>query len=285
MKRFKDNVIYFSGGGNPYYSLLLELCLISVYLTKFSQRIIVLADQLFISILDNSPIKNFVKFEVKLVDSNDGYHSALNKFSIFNHVNFTMNERILYLDSDIILIDSIEKIFEMNNSSSEIFVSNDSEISDGTLLMDSPHHGGLLFNDEQLRDIKKNKMKSINSGAFLFSVNSKDTFSRILNISSPGNICLEQPFFNYILYHEKNYKFHLQNYITHSGYKLSEKKERPQKPIVHFCGGPGKFRYKFISMVNYMDLIFSSFTEYLEMRSIIFNNFNELKKEFGEIEE
>ena len=283
MNKNVNNIIYFTLGGNPYYSLLLELCLISLFLTKNINRIIILADQKLINILNNSKLNKFIQYELKLVNSNDVYHSSLNKFSIFNHVNITNIDRLLYLDTDIIIYNNIDILFDAIYNSREIYVSNDSEISEGMLLMDSPHHGGLLFNEKQLGDIKKNKIKSINAGAFLFNINSKETFSNILSIAKPGNICLEQPFFNYILHQNNNYKFILQKYITHSGYILSEKRELPSKPIIHFCGGPGKFRYKFIRMVNYMDLIFSNFDKYPEMRSILFNNFKNLTKNFGEI--
>ena len=84
MNKNVNNIIYFTLGGNPYYSLLLELCLISLFLTKNINRIIILADQKLINILNNSKLNKFIQYELKPVNSNDVYQSSLNKFMIPN---------------------------------------------------------------------------------------------------------------------------------------------------------------------------------------------------------
>ena len=278
------NILYYVLGGNFYFSLLFKLSLISLYFLKAKYRIIVFVDKDFLNILDQSELRNLIDYEVVVISAKSSFESAVNRYSFFDHVDVTGGERVLYCDADILFGGNIDEIFVLVDEKNEICA-----VNDFGLLMNTPHnlalnrYGFQLFNGAQIRDIKINNVKSINAGQFAFNINAKETFRKILKISAPGHICYEQPYFNYVLYHEKNYNFSLQEFITLKGYKLSENNEVSSKPIVHFCGGAGSAVFKFSQMFHYMDLMLKDNKEYESLKLIVSKNYERLSKEYGDI--
>jgi len=274
------NILYYVLGGNFYFSLLFELSLISLYFLKVEYRIIVFVDEDFLNILDQSELRNLIDYEVIVVSAKSGFESAVNRYLFFDHVDVTGGERIFYCDADILFGGNIDEVFDLVDETNEICAVNDFDF-----LMNTPHnlalnrYGSQLFNGDQIRDININNIKSINAGQFAFNINAKETFRKILKISAPGHVCYEQPYFNYVLYHEKNYNFSLQKFITLKGYKLSGNNEVSSKPIVHFCGGAGSALFKFSRMFPYMDSMLKDNKEYESLKLIVSKNYERLSED------
>lgn len=181
------------------------------------------------------------------LDLNTIFEAGYSRLKIFDYPNINLYDKILYLDCDILVTNSINNIldFELENKLYTLEEGNTNH-----------HYWGLEFFN------KNPNCKAFTSGILLFNNNIiiKDLFSQILlhinnHVSSKLVIpqCLDQPF---IVYHAiKNNLYDNQKLIN---IVINNPNNFNNETISHFPGGPGDFKGKFYKMTNYMNNVMSN---------------------------
>lgn len=200
-----------------------------------------------------------IKFEI-----NDTYNnidkSCKARLDLFNLRSITKYNKILYLDTDILIKDNINKVF--NVCEEDILYA----LEEGTINSKLDFWGTTLFKDEVNNYEDKT---AFTSGILLFKNCEKirDLFDKINQdiIIRPHNFaCFDQPYivynaFKYNLYNNKILKLFVVN---------KDNNIHSDKVIHHFPGGPGVYHHKIYAMTIFLNKI-KDFT--------INNNINEAK--------
>jgi len=241
------NLIYFSVFGEEYVKLF-NLCILSLIKTtnNFNFDILVITDDDTQKLLLNN------KFNIKFLKTskpNDGIEASMKKLLIYEFCDVKNYKNILFLDSDIIIINDINEILDASlNEKIEVtegFISKNN-LNDGTI--DNSFFYGLNFDAQP--------SFGFNAGQFLF----KNTEKNLLNFKNiewltsvwPGQFFYEQSFMNYYfnkfnllsfnkLNKKISYPFILQgkNFIP-----PSEKRHKDSDIILHFAGTPSNGNLK-----------------------------------------
>lgn len=187
-----------------------------------------------------------IKFEI-----NDTYDnidkSCKARLDLFNLSSITNYNKILYLDTDILIKDDINKVFDVCKEDI-LYVLEEGEIDSCT-----DYWGKSLFGDE----IKNYTDKSaFTSGILLFNncEKIKDLFNKINEdiVNRPYKFaCYDQPYivynaFKYNLYNNKTLKTLVVNNNTNI---------HSDKVIHHFPGGPGVYQHKIDVMTIFLNNI------------------------------
>jgi len=175
------------------------------------------------------------------------FEAGYSRLKIFDYPNINLYNKILYLDCDILITNSINKVldFKLNNKLYVLKEGNTNHV----------YWGGPLFFENNLN------IDAFTSGILLFNNNVilKNLFSIILehidshiNRNLPIPECLDQPF---IVYHSiKNDLYDNQKLIN---LVINNPKEFNGETICHFPGVPGHYESKIEKMNNFMnDVIF-----------------------------
>lgn len=237
-------LIYFTLNNKADYVKLAKLCIDSLYINGYDQ------DILFITNLKNEILKE-IKFKSPVyfleVDKSNLLYSAANKLRIFEWEQCHLYSDILFCDLDIL----------WRNSPDEMFAS----IEEGKICFSCEHprpmdgrywSGDGLFDKNELKEIKKHRVKGVNTGLFGFKSNLLFHFKAmhdflIKNADRLGP-CLEQPCMNVYCYRNKILSRSLTPLVSQSGYKgLAYFKDKDFSAI-HFQGGPGNSQYKYQKM-------------------------------------
>ena len=187
------------------------------------------------------------------------FEAGYSRLKIFDYPNINLYNKILYLDCDILITNSINNIlgFHLEN---KLYV-----LQEG-----NTNH---TFWGRELFDINPN-CSAFTSGILLFNNNMiiKDLFSQILlhinnhiNSNLPIPMCLDQPFIVY--YAVKNNLYNNQKLIdlvinNPNTFDNWRGKDMPQnynkQTICHFPGVPGHYESKIEKMSNFMnDIMFN----------------------------
>ena len=211
------------------------------------------------------------------IDLKTKFESAYSRLKIFDYNNINLYNKILYLDCDIVVTNSINNIldFQLEN---KLYC-----------LKEECHRINHcdLFNDQEYKEFDKNL--TFTTGILLFNNNIiiKNLFSRILlhinnhinsNIRIPH--CLDQPF---IIYHT------IRNNLLNNEKLLNIVVNNPDnfnnQTISHFPGGPGYYESKIVKMTNFMNnIIFNLNKNYYfkiqinDYKTILDNNKNHFDK-------
>lgn len=174
------------------------------------------------------------------------FEAGYSRLKIFNYPNINLYNKILYLDCDILVTNSINKILDF-------------QLENKLYALKEDCHRKFhceMFTDKEYNLLDKTSIFS--SGILLFNNNIiiKDLFSQILQhiynhvkrrLRTP--FCLDQPF---IVYHAIKNNLHnnkkLINIVINNPDNFNE------ETISHFPGGkgPGDFESKIVKMTNYM---------------------------------
>ena len=200
------------------------------------------------SIFDNLNISG----KIWCIDLKNKFEAGYSRLKIFDYPDINLYNKILYLDCDILVTNSINNIldFQLEN---QIYV-----------LKECCHrfHHCQLFTDEEYNLLDKSSVFS--SGILLFNNNIKikDLFSQILlhiNNHITNNLpiptCLDQPF---IVYHAV--KSNLYNNQKLINIVINNPKNFNNQTISHFPGGPGHYESKIVKMTNFMNNIMFNVT-------------------------
>jgi len=202
----------------------------------------------FMNIIKQSHLFNEkIKFEI-----NDTYNNidkaCKARLDLFNLHSITNYNKILYLDTDILVKDNINKVFDVCEEDF-LYV-----LKEGELTNDDNWYGGVtLFGDE----INNYSDKSaFSSGILLFNncEKIKDLFNKInedINKRPYNFDCFDQP---YIVYNAFKYNLY-NNKILKSLVVNNDDNIHSDKVIHHFPGGPGVYQHKIVNMTKFLDEI------------------------------
>ena len=196
------------------------------------------------AIFDNLNISG----KIWCIDLKTKFEAGYSRLKIFNYPNINLYNKILYLDCDILVTNSINNIldFQLENKLYALQEGNTNQEFWGSRFFD-----------------KNPNCSAFTSGILLFNNNTiiKDLFSQILlhihnhiTSNSPIPVCLDQPF---IVYHAvKNNLYDNQKLIN---IVINNPNNFNNETISHFPGGPGNYESKIVKMTNYMNNVMFKF--------------------------
>ena len=201
--------------------------------------IIVYTSTEFMEIIKQSHLYNNIIFE-----TNDTYNTidtaCKARLDLFQLSSISNYNKILYLDTDIIIKDKLQKVFDICTEDI-LYV-----LEEGDIRNELNYWGKVLFGNE----IDQYSDKSgFTSGILLFKncQNMRDLFTNIKNdiINRPYQFdCYDQPYFVYnaFKYNVYNNKI-MKSFAINNNYNISS-----NKVIHHFPGGPGIYGLKLDKM-------------------------------------
>jgi len=220
-----------------------------------------------ILVYTSTPFMNIIKqshlFNEKIIfEINDTYNNidkaCKARLDLFNLHSITNYNKILYLDTDILVKDNINKVFDVCEE--EIFY----VLEEGEINSDDDFWGKSLFGNEINNYEDK---KAFTSGIILFKNCEKirDLFNKIIeDIVNRYHSFHDQP---YIVYNAFKYNLY-NNQILKSLVVNNDNNIYSDKVIHHFPGGPGVYSHKIDKMIIFLNNI-KDYT--------INNNINEAK--------
>ena len=208
-------------------------------------------------------IKKSHLFNEKIIfEINDTYNnidkackSRLDLFKLSSIINYN---KILYLDTDILVKDDINKVFDVCKEDI-LYV-----LEEGLLTDNNNFYGGKTLFGSEINNY--NDKTAFTSGILLFNncEKIKDLFNKINEdiINRPYKFdCYDQP---YIVYNAFKYNLY-NNKILKSLVVNNDNNIHSDKVIHHFPGGPGSYQHKIVSMTIFLNNI----------KNNTFKNFNQ----------
>jgi len=228
------------------FFLLLESIFIYGNLDE-NTNILVYTSTLFMNIIKQSHLFNEkIKFEIN--DTYDNINKACKaRLDLFNLPSIINYNKILYLDTDILVKDDINKVFDVCNKDI-LYVLEEGEINNN-----QDFYGKSLFGNEINNYTDKT---AFTSGILLFNNcdTIKDLFDKINEdiVKRPFNFSLcDQP---YIVYNAFKYNV-FNNQILKLLVVNNDINIHSDKVIHHFPGGPGCYEHKLVSMNKFLNSI------------------------------
>lgn len=195
-------------------------------------------------IFNKYQIKNF---DIHLLNLSGIFDACSSRLHIFNYPKIHLYQKILYLDTDILITNNLDKILDL-------------ELNDKLYVLQENFHREFhccLFNDNEIDNNVKNL--TFTSGILFFKNSQiiKNLFEKILleieNYKKKGKKppkCYDQPFFVY--YGIKN------NLIENKlliGLCVNNPKEFHQEVITHFPECVGNYKHKLPMMNQYFNFL------------------------------
>ena len=244
------NCIFVSIFYQPQYINILFLLLESIFIygnLDENTHILIYTSTLFMNKIKESHLYNEkIKFEI-----NDTYNSidtsCKSRLDIFNLISVQNYDKILYLDTDIIVKDDIQKIFNICQEDL-LYV-----LEEGTIDYHHDYWGKTLFGDEINNYPDKSAFTSgillfnnCDKIKFLFDKIKEDIFNRPYNNSFHDQPYIVYNAFKYNLYNNKILNSFAVNYDTNI---------YSNKVLHHFAGGPGNYSNKIETMSTFLNSI------------------------------
>ena len=227
------------------FLLLLESILLYGNL-DYNTNILVYTSTKFMNIIKQNRLFNNEKIKFEINDTYDDIDKACkSRLDLFNLKTISTYKKILYLDTDIIVKDDINKVFDICKKDI-LYV-----LEEGAIDSDTDYWGKTLFGD----DINNyNDKSAFTSGILLFNncKNIKNLFIRISDdiIKKPYKLSFyDQP---YIVYNAFKYNLY-DNKILKKLVVNNDKNIYSDKVIHHFPGGPGFYEHKIDSMTIFLN--------------------------------
>lgn len=259
------NTIFICVFNKEEYVYILYLLLESIFIygdLDDNTEILIYTSTLFMNMIKNSSLFNDTKIKFEINDTyNDVDKSCKARLDIFNLESISRYDKILYLDTDIIVKDSINKVFDVCKEYI-LYVLKEGEIDNIC------NYWGLSLFKNEVNDYEDKS--AFTSGILLFNncEKIKNLFHKINEdiLNRPDDSTFnDQP---YIVYNAFKYNLYNNNILT-SFVVNCDNNIHSDKVIHHFPGGPGDFQHKIESMTIFLNAI-KDFT--------INNNINEAKK-------
>jgi len=268
----KRNLVYCCVFYNKDYLKLLDLLLKSMitYSSLEPFDLLVITQKDFEPLIDDISKKLGIYIRTFTLEISTFFQAACARLSIFDYPNIIGYDKILYIDTDILITANLKPILDLNIQD-KLYALESGYISSNNF--------GAQFFDFNIIDPNKT---GINSGTLLFlnSQTIKDLFSRIQShvddFTKEGTkipYCMDQPFINYHAIKDSLY-----DNQTLAPYVVLFEGHHPdvayeEKTICHFSFPIGNFGDKFRRMsehfsnklkthgdVNYIDIIDKKFT-------------------------
>jgi predicted O-methyltransferase YrrM len=287
------NLIFVCIFNNENFIKLLYLLLESIYIfgaINSDTHILIYTSEEYMNIIKKSSLysKNIIfSINNNYNSVNLGCRARLDLFELINEQNqdrISDNyEKILYLDTDILIKNNINKIFDLV-SEDKIYALEEGSIDD-----ENTSWGSSLFLNNNEIDNYEDK-SAFSSGVMLFKNSTviKNLFNIIKEHINTENISEkwfhDQP---YIVYNAMKHGLS-NNKVLKEQVALNDYDIFNDKTIIHFCGAPGVCDHKLVNMTNYMNIIknfnitniinnFKNFI-YYNMMSIIYNSGESLEE-------
>lgn len=204
----KKNLIYFTLGHNPSYIELTKFCIhtLKMHSSSFDDGntdLMVMCDEEYSHIVKKH--LPFVKIHITS-RNNSAVASSMRKVEIFRYANIDDYHNIMYLDSDIIILNDINKILREELEDDLIYVKKENSDVDKLRTLT---FSLCAFSDADIQQFRERYQQPFNAGHFLFKNTPiiKSYFSDILNLmeSWSGPYFYEQSFLNH--YFQLNFKY------------------------------------------------------------------------------
>jgi len=231
-------------------------------------NILVYTSTSFMNIIKQSHLFNNEKIKFEINDTYNNIDKACKaRLDFFILPNIQNYNKILYLDTDILIKDDINKVFDVCKEDI-LYVPEEGEIC-----CDSDFWGKSLFCNE----INNYNDKSAFTSAILLFNNCekiKNLFNKINEdiVKRPYNFsCYDQP---YIVYNAFKYNLY-NNKVLNSLVVNHDKNIYSDKVIHHFPGGPGIYQHKIDTMTIFLNNIklntYSLFDKTIHIETDILN--------------
>ena len=220
--------------------------------------ILVYTSTIFMNRIKTSSLFNENRIHFEINDTLDTIDKACKaRLDLFNLFSITNYNKILYLDTDIIVKDDINKVFDVCKEDI-LYVLEEGNLDTGF----HDYHGRSLFGDELNNYEDKT---AFTSGILLFNncEKIKDLFNKINEdiINRPHDfVCCDQP---YIVYNAFTYQLY-NNKILKSLVVNNDHNIHSDKIIHHFPGGPGIYQHKIDNMTIFLNNIKAQLVDIVE---------------------
>lgn len=157
----KRNLVYFTLGGEPDYSQLLKKCLdtIEETCTAPSFDIVVMCDKRYREHIDNR-----VEHIIYTDNNRTGVDASMRKVEIMRWENIRQYEKVLYLDSDIVVLGDLNTLFEQPLEDNVLYV-----VPEGSPTVHMKLLYGLQdYTKDEQEHLRKNGVFPFNCGQFMF---------------------------------------------------------------------------------------------------------------------
>jgi predicted O-methyltransferase YrrM len=210
-------------------------------------NILVYTSTNFMNIIKHSHLFNAEKMKFEINDSYDNIDKACkSRLDLFKFESISMYEKILYLDTDILIKDDINKVFDVCKEDI-LYVLEEGTIDNSYV----DYWGNILFGDEINNYEDKSAFtsgillfKNCEKIAELFCKINEDIINRSYFFS-----CYDQP---YIIYNAFKYNLH-NNKVLKSLVVNCDDNIHSDKVIHHFPGGPGCYHNKIEQMSVFLN--------------------------------
>lgn len=227
--------------------LLLESIFIYGNLDE-NTNIIVYTSTPFMKLIKQNYLFIDEKMYFEINDTYDNIDKACKaRLDVFNLGSITNYNKILYLDTDILIKNEINKVFDVCKED-VLYVLEEGEIDNS-----NDYWGKTLFGDEIN---KYNDKTAFSSGIILFNncEKIKTLFCKIKEdiIKRPYKFdCCDQP---YIIYNA--FKYNLYDIkILKSFAAINDSNIHSNYVIIHFAGGVGVYKHKLVNMTKFLNSI------------------------------
>lgn len=210
-------------------------------------QILIYTSTAFMNIIKQSHLFNEkIKFEI-----NDTYNdiekACKARLDLFNLASVKNYNKILYLDTDILVKDNINKVFDVCEEEF-LYTLEEGEIDSDTDFWGKSLFGNEIYNYEDKKAFTSGMLlfKNCEKIRYLFNKINED----IINIPF-YNVCHDQPF---IVYNAFKYNLY-NNQILKSLAVNNDNNIHSDKVIHHFSGGPGVYAHKIYDMTIFLNNI------------------------------
>lgn len=240
------------------YTDLLTLLIQSIYIkgnvNKETTHILIITSPEFQPIIQKK-LSEF-PFELKyyILNLHTMMEASCCKVNIYDYEHVDQYEKILYLDTDVLINSDVNVLFESVIEPTKLYALEEGTIDPAT--GDGIHHGGQFFD---ISKIDRNTT-AFSAGVFYF-LNSPEMKSLFRTIQAhiheyiyvqknPAPECLDQPFvvYNAITQGAYDNQF-MKTYLENNPAQIEK-----NKIIYHFPGGPGNFGSKHSKMLKFWNL-------------------------------
>ena len=226
-------------------------------------HILVYTSTIFMNKIKESHLFNDKKIKFKINDTYDNIEKACKaRLDLFNLPSIENYDKILYLDTDILVKDDINKVFNVCEKDI-LYV-----LEEGNLKEEISYWGKYLFSNEEINNYADTS--AFTSGILLFNNCEKiKNLFEVINkdiVKRPHiTVCIDQP---YIVYNAFKHNA-FDNKILKNLVVNNDKNIHSDKVIHHFPGGPGVYQHK----IDAMNVFLNDLKEFT-----INNNINKTKK-------
>lgn len=263
------NLIYMCVFYQRSYIKLLKLLITSISvkgnINKDTTDILIITSPGFHSIIQKD-LEGFVlPIHYYILDLNSLMEASCCKLKIFSYDQIDKYQKILYLDTDVLINSDLNVLFSNEISSDKLYALEEGNIGH--------EYWGAQFFDFTKFD---RNTSAFSAGVFYFmnSLSMKKLFEdinmQITNYNGNNPVCLDQPFlvFNSFIQGKYNNQF-MKKYLENNPSVVNN-----EKIIYHFPGGPGNYHSKFSKMTAFWDKMC-----YDIYNHIISNGFSMVSKE------